>query len=68
MQQPLPLKKGDSITIVSTARKISRPELQYFIDTVKSWGLKVKFADNLFEEYHQFAGTIDHRVADLQNA
>lgn len=68
MQQPRPLKKGDSITLLSTARKISPPELQAFVDCAEGWGLKVNFADNLFGEYHQFAGSIDQRVADLQNA
>lgn len=68
MQQPLPLKKGDAITILSTARKISRPELQYFVDCAESWGLSVNFAKNLFEENHQFAGTIEQRTDDLQNA
>ena len=68
MQQPRPLKKGDSVTILSTARKISMPELQSFVDCVESWGLVVNFAANLFEEHHQFAGTVEQRVDDLQHA
>tara|TARA_B110000503_G_scaffold42057_1_gene68943 strand:- start:54 stop:971 length:918 start_codon:yes stop_codon:yes gene_type:complete len=66
MMQPKPLKKGDVITIVSTARKISKEELIPSITIFESWGLTVKFGKNLFAEHHQFAGTAEQRIADLQ--
>ena len=66
MIRPPSLKKGDTIGILSTARKISREELGYAVDIIKNWGLQVRFSPNLFESYHQFSGTDEQRLADLQ--
>ena len=66
MIQPEYLKEGDKIAIISTARKISLEELNTSINTFKSWGLEVILAPNLFKEAHQFAGTDDERLSDLQ--
>lgn len=68
MQQPAHLKKGDAITIVSTARKIEQSELQCFVDFLEKWGLKVSVGQNLFAADHQFAGTKLQRLTDLQTA
>lgn len=67
MKSPKPLKKGDSIGIISTARKISKEEIEPAITLLESWGLKVKLGDHLFDEFHQFAGTTLARNEDLQN-
>ncbi len=66
MIRPEPLKKGDCIGIVSTARKISPEELQPAIDIIEGWGFKVRTAPHLFEEHHQFAGTDEQRLGDIQ--
>ena len=68
MMQPKPLEKGDVITIVSSARKISKEELIPSLSIFESWGLTVKFGKNLFGEHHQFAGTAVQRIADVQAA
>lgn len=70
MQQAPYLQEGDSVTILSTARKISREDLQASIDLLTRWGLKVTLADNLQkeQEHHQFAGTVAQRTASLQKA
>jgi muramoyltetrapeptide carboxypeptidase len=60
------LKKGDLIGIVSTARAISAEELQSSIETLKSWGLKIRLGDNIFSSYNQFAGNDIVRAIDLQ--
>lgn len=60
------LKKGDLIGIVSTARAISAEELQSSIETLKSWGLKIRLGDNIFSSYNQFAGNDIDRAIDLQ--
>jgi muramoyltetrapeptide carboxypeptidase len=57
MTTPPYLKQGDKIGIVSTARKITLPEIQPAIDTLKSWGLIPVLGNNLFKEDNQFAGT-----------
>ncbi len=38
---PTYLKEGDKIGLISTARKISRDELQEAIKCIESWGLEV---------------------------
>lgn len=66
MKTPKPLKRGDTIGLVSTARKISKKELKPAVELLESWKLKVVFAPHLFEEEHQFAGSDEQRLADLQ--
>jgi len=62
------LKPGDTIAFVSSARKISRDELVFAKTQVESWGLKVVFGENLFQEENQFAGSEKQRAQDLQAA
>jgi muramoyltetrapeptide carboxypeptidase len=62
------LKPGDTIAFVSSARKISRDELLFAKTQIESWGLKVVFGKNLFQEENQFAGTETQRTQDLQDA
>ncbi len=64
---PPKLKKGDTIGIVSTARKISLAELKPAINIIESWGLHIKLGANLFEEDNQFSGDILQRTYDLQS-
>lgn len=64
--QAPPLQKGDQVGIISTARKIDLDSLQAAIKLLESWGLKVILGTNLFEEDHQFAGTVAQRCMDLQ--
>lgn len=68
MEKPQPLSKGDKIALISTARKISLQELEPAISVLKSWGLESVFGKNLFNVNHQFAGTTEDRIADLQEA
>lgn len=66
MIRPAYLKKGDKIAIISTARKISIEELKTSIKTFESWGLEVILGPNLFKKQHQFAGSDEDRLSDLQ--
>lgn len=68
MIRPPYLKAGDSVTIVSTARKVSKFELKMAAETLQSWGLDVKYGKNLFKIDRQFAGTDEERRADFQSA
>ncbi|MBL0105237.1 MAG: LD-carboxypeptidase [Bacteroidetes bacterium] len=68
MIRPPYLKAGDTVAIVSTARKVSKFEIKPAIDLLKSWGLEVQTGKNLFKEDHQFAGTDEDRAGDLQRA
>ena len=62
------LKSGDTIALISTARKVSKKELNFAVKLLESWGLKVSFGKNLFEVAHQFAGSVEQRSHDLQQA
>jgi muramoyltetrapeptide carboxypeptidase len=66
MKSPAPLQMGDTVAIVSTARKISPNEIQFAIHTLESWGLKVVLGNTIGTEYNQFAGDDDIRAADFQ--
>jgi muramoyltetrapeptide carboxypeptidase len=69
MKELMPLlKSGDEIRIVSSARKISRDDLSDSISFLEANGFKVSLGKNLFEADHQFAGTDEQRLEDLQNA
>ncbi len=60
------LKPGDKIGIVSTARKISREELQPAVECFEKEGFEIVFGENLFKELNQFSGTDDERAEDFQ--
>jgi muramoyltetrapeptide carboxypeptidase len=59
------LKKGDTIAIVSTARKITEQELQPAINEITSRGYKIVLGDTIGLEDNQYAGTDTQRAADF---
>ncbi|MES2132491.1 MAG: LD-carboxypeptidase [Bacteroidota bacterium] len=66
MINPSYLKKGDSVAIVATARKISKEELQQAVTFLESYGLTVLPGKNIFAIDNQYAGTDAQRAEDLQ--
>jgi len=66
MRKPDLLKLTNKVGIISTARKISKKEIQPAINRLQQWGLEPILGKHLFSEHHQFAGTADERAADLQ--
>lgn len=62
------LQQGDTIRIISTARKISPAEVLPAIIKLQEWGYRVETGQHLFKVHHQFAGTDEQRAEDLQNA
>lgn len=60
------LKSGDKVAFVSIARKVTKEEMIFAVETLQKWGLEVVFAPNLFNSHHQFAGTETERLSDLQ--
>ncbi|MFI5219016.1 MAG: LD-carboxypeptidase [Bacteroidia bacterium] len=68
MISPPYLKQGDAIAIISTARKVSREEMQPAIDILKTWGYEVVLGKNLFKQQNQYAGNDAERLQDFQNA
>lgn len=68
MIAPPPLRPGDTIAIVPTARAISVEELEAGIALAKSWGLLVKLGQGVGRKHFQQAGTDMERLEDLQAA
>ncbi|MEO6166373.1 MAG: LD-carboxypeptidase [Chitinophagales bacterium] len=66
MKLPSPLRPGNKVAIVATARKIGQPEIQCCIDTLTSWKLEVVIGNTIGAEDYQFAGEDDFRTTDLQ--
>ena len=66
--RPPYLKKGDSVYILSTARKITLEEISPAIQTYQHWGLKVIIGDTIGAQDHQYAGTDLLRLQDFQKA
>lgn len=66
--RPPYLKEGDTIIILSTARKITIEEVTPAIQLFESWGLKVKLGKTIGLSDNQYAGTDAEREADLQQA
>ena len=67
MQAPY-LKAGDTIALVSSARKVTPEDIQFAIATLEDWGLKVSLGKNLFHQQNQFSGSDEERAEDLQSA
>lgn len=61
-----PLQKGDTIAIISTARKVTIEEISFGIQWVKNLGFKVLLGKTIGLTHHQFAGTDIERATDLQ--
>ena len=61
------LKEGDSIGIISTARRVSEKEINPCEYILESWGLRVIKGRHLFQADNQFSGTDAQRAKDLQN-
>lgn len=60
------LQSGDTVAIVATARKISKKDIQPFIDLISSWNLKVELGKTIGLADNQFAGTDAERAEDIQ--
>ena len=56
MIRPNYLQKGDTVAIVSTARKVSKKELIPALAILKNWELNVVIGTSIEAEEHQFAG------------
>lgn len=60
------LRKGDTVAIIATARKIELESLKPAITLLESWGLHVVIGSTIGAEDHQLAGPDSLRAADFQ--
>lgn len=70
MLKPSPLKKGDTIGIISTSTPVAAlcpRRLKRGINYLESMGFKVKLGKNALKKIDYLAGTIDERVQDLHD-
>ena len=68
--KPPPLKKGDTVAIVSPAGYLydSIHTIQNGLDSLRSWGLAYKIYPHTFDRYIHFAGKDTDRATDFQEA
>ncbi len=66
--RPSSLKAGDTICILSTAKKISNQEISCAVEYFTQWGLKVAVGKTIGAEQNQFAGPDELRRQDFQAA
>ncbi len=66
MKIPPNLQKGDTIAILSTARKNIDDNLKTAIDLLHSWGLEVVIGKTIGLDDNQLAGTDVQRAEDFQ--
>ncbi|HZH68907.1 MAG TPA: LD-carboxypeptidase, partial [Flavobacteriaceae bacterium] len=65
--QPPFLVPGDTVAMVSTARKIAVEEVHYAKNFLEQQGFKVVLGKTIGAEDHQFAGSDILRTTDFQN-
>ncbi|SHJ99090.1 S66 peptidase family protein [Hymenobacter psychrotolerans] len=63
---PAPLRPGDQVAIVCTARSASHEELAAAVAVLESWGLRVVLGESTNIRYHQFGGEDEVRRRDFQ--
>ncbi len=66
MITPKYLSKGDTIGMTSTARKVTREEIEPSIRLLEKLGFNVITAPNIYASENQFAGTDQQRIADFE--
>ncbi len=66
MLTPKNLKIGDTIGILSTARKFTSEQLEFCTQILNTWGFKVVIGSSINAEEHQFAGSDQLRTDNLQ--
>jgi muramoyltetrapeptide carboxypeptidase len=64
---PAYLKKGDTVGILATARKVDMAPLEPAIKLLKSWGLNVVIGKTIGLDNNQLAGQDWQRAQDFQN-
>ena len=67
-KHPKKLRKGDTIAIVSTARKVSNKELAPAVLFAKKMGLEVHLGKTIEAKDNQYAGDDSLRAQDFQDA
>lgn len=65
---PPPMQRGQKVAILAPAGKIDREAVLPALGRLREWGLEAQAGEHLYAQVHQFAGTDDQRLSDLQQA
>jgi len=65
MIKPHPLKRGDTIGIVSPAGPVEKEELTLGVQRLESHGFKILLGKSVFHSFRYLAGTDEERVKDF---
>lgn len=66
MTTPPYLKRGDKVAVCLASSSVSANKVKRGVDVLKSWGLEVVVASNVYENDHTYAGTVEERALELQ--
>ncbi len=66
MRLPPYLKQGDRVAIAAPARWVEREDMDYFIRALAGEGWKAE-PGSIYSRHHQFAGSDEERLTDLQS-
>ncbi|MDP2423247.1 MAG: LD-carboxypeptidase [Bacteroidales bacterium] len=66
MNTPPYLRQGDRIGVVTPARFVTPEDIEPALKHIQGWGLDIVRGQHLYARHHQFAGTDEQRLADLQ--
>ena len=66
MVTPQFLTAGDRVGLIAPARFITAERLAPALKLLESWDLQAVLADNIHEQYHQFAGDDKRRASSMQ--
>ncbi len=65
---PQPLKQGDRIRIICTARSVVLEEILPAAEWIRNLGFRVEYGETISKTEGQFGGTDEQRATDLQDA
>jgi muramoyltetrapeptide carboxypeptidase len=64
--RPAYLKQGDTVAVFAASNKVTKSDLSAGISKLKSWGLQVVEAENLYGDDGRYAGSQSDRIIGLQ--
>lgn len=65
---PNVLRAGDAVALVSPAGPLAESRVQAAVQELTSWGLRPRVYPHALDTHSFYAGTDEHRVADLNDA
>ena len=63
---PPQMKNGQCVAIVAPAGKVESGQMDVVVQTLKDWGLTVKFGAHVFGDHYYFSGSDQERLEDIQ--